>query len=135
MFGKPSSASMPAPVDMLPDTTAARTSSGGESFAGRDVLLAASPFSPESKKFFNKDAQERKVSFQPREDAFTEVLAPLPPGAPLPASVARAGDPLADALRPGLNEVSKFGIPFNNNPDAFDEGEIRETLRRILRRL
>lgn len=133
MFGKPGSAAVPAPTDILPNTSVTQT--GANNPAGRDVMLVASPFSAESRAFFNKDADERKLAVPaPASGDFTEVLEPLPPGAPLPASVARAGDPLAEALSPGLPEVAKFGIPFGAN-DSFNEGEIRETLRRILRRL
>ena len=146
MFGKPKEQALDAPVDILPDETATRTGGSFDTGAGRDVMLVASPFTPEAHEFFNKDNEERTLEAQRPTGPFPQLTGDInqpaiyqgDPAQPVEDQQLQRGvDALTDALGPSIENVSRFG-EFGGGVGPSSElslTQLREAVRSILKRL
>lgn len=120
--------------------------SGVRDTKNRVAPLSAVKIGPVSTDFFG--AGEEQLTFdlgEKKADAF-DISAPIVPGGPMggdplsgalqvgPFDVQRPAEALLETFAPDISDLSRTGLPLSG-VDIPDEAAIRETLRKILRRL
>lgn len=126
------------PSDILPTRSVDTNVNASAEARSREIALEKRSLTTEASTFFNKDGDARKISVETQRatDSIGAGLGPKAKGGSptMDAAMNLNTAGMRNAFTPDIGSVSTFGLPSPDNP-SYDEGSLRESLRKILRKL